>query len=600
VALFQFKFAEMACFWRLRCFRIRNRGVWYGFLLMAYVVFVIMVFKTTTEDFGLTSDNDVKAKSETRVANHIPSEVPEEVLKFEAQAKPGLGEHGRAVRLSDQSDQDIKDQLASYAFNKAASDQISVRREIPDVRHADCRKIDYDQPEKLPNASVILIFCNAALSVLLRTIWSVIQNTPEKMLHEIILVDDGSNSTEITKVLPLYLVYRLADKRVILHVLPKQTGLITARLAGAKIATGNMLVFLDSHCEATPGWLEPMAQGIKDNPNTVTIPIIDSISDKTLEFYRHDEGRYVSVGSFTWSGFFIWEPYTNASANRKTSDPFPTPTMAGGLFGIDRKFFFDVGAYDPGMVGWGGENLELSFRVWMCGGRLEIIPCSHVGHIFRGTHPYFIPDDSHGKNTARMAEVWMEDYKRFFYLSRTDLRDKDFGDVTSREAIKQKLGCKSFKWYLENVIPHKFIMDEQTFYYGRVMNKKYGEKVCVDNLQRDMGHNLYSYFLGQYPCHGFMSSPQYFTLSKKYEFRNEFVCAEVVNKLSNETNMRIRMSGCNNSEKQKWDRTSSGSLQHRTTGLCLHPAADKVGEELSAAECNNSEEQVWNFDKSNV
>ena len=111
------------------------------------------------------------------------------------------------------------------------------------------------------------------------------------------------------------------------------------------------------------------------------------------------------------SGHFTWESYQNAPADRKASDPAPTPTMAGGLFGINRKFFFDVGAYDAGMIGWGGENLELSFRVWMCGGRMETIPCSHVGHIFRATHPYFIPDDSHGRNTARMAEVWMDDYK---------------------------------------------------------------------------------------------------------------------------------------------------------------------------------------------
>jgi hypothetical protein len=127
---------------------------------------------------------------------------------------------------------------------------------------------------------------------------------------------------------------------------------------------------------------------------------------------------------------------------------------------LNREFtdyFLDIGSYDEGQQVWGGENLEISFRVWQCGGMLEINPCSRVGHVFRKQTPYTFPGGTAKviyHNAARTAHVWMDKYKKFFFSMVPGARDVDAGDMSGRLKLRNDLQCKDFRWYLENVRPN--------------------------------------------------------------------------------------------------------------------------------------------------
>ncbi len=69
-------------------------------------------------------------------------------------------------------------------------------------------------------------------------------------------------------------------------------------------------------------------------------------------------------------------------------------------------------------------------------------------------------------NSIRLAEVWLDEYKNFFY-ERIGYELGDYGDVSERRALRERLQCKSFDWYLKSVFPEKYIPTE-TLFYGEV------------------------------------------------------------------------------------------------------------------------------------
>lgn len=117
-----------------------------------------------------------------------------------------------------------------------------------------CAKVKY--LSELPTVSVVVPFFNEHWSTLLRTVYSVLNRSPPELIVEIILVDDSSNKQFLKDKLDQYVSKYLPKVKIVR--LSERSGLIVARLAGAKVATGDVLIFLDSHTEANTNWLPPL------------------------------------------------------------------------------------------------------------------------------------------------------------------------------------------------------------------------------------------------------------------------------------------------------------------------------------------------------
>ncbi|XP_017752238.1 PREDICTED: putative polypeptide N-acetylgalactosaminyltransferase 9 isoform X2 [Eufriesea mexicana] len=495
------------------------------------------------------------------------------------------GEMGRPVILPTNLTAEMKklvdDGWLNNAFNQYVSDLISVHRTLPDPRDPWCKEPGRYLKD-LPPTAVIICFHNEAWSVLLRTVHSVLDRSPEHLIQEIILVDDYSDMPHLQRQLEDYM---MNYPKVQIIRAQKREGLIRARLLGAAAAKAPVLTYLDSHCECTEGWLEPLLDRIARDPKTVVCPVIDVIDDTTLEYHWRDSGG-VNVGGFDWNLQFNWHavPEREKKRHKNSAEPVWSPTMAGGLFSIDRAFFERLGTYDSGFDIWGGENLELSFKTWMCGGTLEIVPCSHVGHIFRKRSPYKWRSGVNvlKRNSIRLSEVWLDEYAKYYYQRIGHDKGK-YGDVSERKALRKKLGCKSFKWYLDNVYPELFIPGEAVA-SGEIRHLV--SSICIDSPGKP--EDLHQP-VGLYPCHR-QGGNQYWMLSKTGEIRRDESCLDY-------SGTDVILYPCHGSKgNQQWIyNPQTKQIRHGSSDKCL--AITESKQRLIMEECSaTAARQRWSFE----
>lgn len=104
------------------------------------------------------------------------------------------GNMGDAVILPDNLDFDIQKMInesyEKYRINEFIANLVPLDRFLPDIRTDYCKRQIYSK--NLPIASIIMVLHNEPLSMILRTVYSILNRSPEHLIGEIILIDDCS------------------------------------------------------------------------------------------------------------------------------------------------------------------------------------------------------------------------------------------------------------------------------------------------------------------------------------------------------------------------------------------------------------------------
>lgn len=348
---------------------------------------------------------------------------------------------------------------------------------------------------------------------MVNTVRSIYENTPADVLAEILVVDDGSET-------PLSTLWPADDAdpsgvagvpvggfdpspnaghwgkikqkvRFLRH--EKIMGLMTARTTGANAAMGDVVAMFDCHVKPDKNWWPSVLSEISENYRRVTIPVITRLDIDTWK----EVGRRPAPGGGMSACYFAWDSEFKWANNRfwKPGEKRWVPVMSGGLLAMSREWWVELGGYDKEMKGWGGENIEQSLRIWLCGGEIVSLDDSYIAHMWRdSSHPktlkHYNVIGSTLRNRWRAVSAWLGDFKAKT-LTFPDFRGFRFPtpaeDLQAYAPTKARLQCKTFEWYVDrfaNIFHKSGLMPETVFQ----LESQRAPGVCLERTGSVLGH----------------------------------------------------------------------------------------------------------------
>jgi GT2 family glycosyltransferase len=267
-----------------------------------------------------------------------------------------------------------------------------------------------------------------------RTVHSLLATLPPD--GEIVVVDDASDDGSIDFLeQDSYGGVRLVRPTV-------RLGAPAARNHGAAVSRGRVIVFCDAHVQVPLGWFDPLAAALARPETGAAGPVISMLGQPQSKGY-----------GFTWSDAALNIRWLGGPAGL----PRPVPMLCGCFLAMRRDVFEAAGGWDGGVLVWGGEDQELSLRLWSLGYECVLVPEVEIAHRFRERFPYEIDWELVLHNKLRLGTVHFG-RARMTRLVRTLARSKAFpaafarlleSDVWERRDQVREQRCRNDDWFFE-------------------------------------------------------------------------------------------------------------------------------------------------------
>jgi GT2 family glycosyltransferase/glycosyltransferase involved in cell wall biosynthesis len=221
----------------------------------------------------------------------------------------------------------------------------------------------YFEPPETPDVSIVIPVHNK-FSTTYDCLDSIVK-APSDRTFEIIIADDCSDDETLLAALVFAGAVRIVRNTTNL-------GFVRTCNAGAALARGRYLFFLNNDTLVKPGWLDELVQTFEQVPNV-------GIAGSKLLF---PDGKLQEAGGIIWRLGDGW----NWGRGRDPSDPAfsflrDADWVSGAALMIERTLFGLLGGFDEYYAPAYYEDTDLAFRVRALGKRVVVQPASEIVHL---------------------------------------------------------------------------------------------------------------------------------------------------------------------------------------------------------------------------